>query len=163
MSYSFGVVRFDSRLIFSRRAVLKIDPNSSSLCLVGSVSVSVSLSVSLSLSPPLPPLSLPLPLSSSNWHQGMWMATREQLRKLSEKKSCDYLNFDKSSAKGHVETHSGSLQMFRPNCGLQKVGRPLVVSCWCWDAFGTESRQFRRMNTNGTLVRISPYQVLLAT
>ncbi|CAB1108096.1 unnamed protein product [Ectocarpus sp. CCAP 1310/34] len=47
---------------------------------------------------------------------GMWMATREQLRKLSETMSCDYLNFDESS-KGHVETHSGSLQMFKPNCG----------------------------------------------
>lgn len=53
------------------------------------------------------------------------MATREQLRKLSEKKSCNYLNFDESSTKGHVETHSGSIQMFRPNCGLHKVGRRL--------------------------------------
>ncbi|CAM9366612.1 unnamed protein product [Ectocarpus sp. 12 AP-2014] len=63
--------------------------------------------------------SLPVPRGGNN--QGMWMATREQLRKLSEIKSCDYLNFDESSTKGHVETHSGSLQMFRPNCGLQKV------------------------------------------
>lgn len=54
--------------------------------------------------------------------QGMWLATREQLRKLSQKKSCEYLSFDESSGKGHVETYSGSIQMFRPNCGLQKVG-----------------------------------------
>ncbi|CAM9113621.1 unnamed protein product [Ectocarpus sp. 8 AP-2014] len=63
--------------------------------------------------------SLPVPWGGNN--QGMWMATREQLRKLSEKSSCDYLNFDESSTQGHVETHSGSLQMFRPNCGLKKV------------------------------------------
>ncbi|CAM9935415.1 unnamed protein product [Ectocarpus sp. 4 AP-2014] len=62
-----------------------------------------------------------LPVSRGGNNQGMWMATREQLRKLSETKSCDYLNFDESSTKGHVETHSGSLQMFRPNCGLHKV------------------------------------------
>ena len=53
--------------------------------------------------------------------QGMWLATREQLRRLSKKQSCRYLDFDESSGKGHVETHSGSIQMFRPNCGLQKV------------------------------------------
>eukprot|EP00752_Nemacystus_decipiens_P002171 g2067.t1 len=63
--------------------------------------------------------SQPLPHGGNN--QGMWLATREQLRRLSEKPSCGYLNFDESSVKGHVETHSGSIQMFRPNCGLQKV------------------------------------------
>ena len=52
----------------------------------------------------------------------MWLATREQLRRLSQRRSCGYLNFDESSTKGHVETHSGSIQMFRPNCGFQKVG-----------------------------------------
>eukprot|EP00903_Cladosiphon_okamuranus_P021243 g19515.t2 len=63
--------------------------------------------------------SRPLPQGGNN--QGMWLATREQLRRLSKKESCDYLNFDESSGKGHVETHSGSIQMFRANCGYQKV------------------------------------------
>lgn len=67
--------------------------------------------------------------------QGMWLATREQLRRLSKRKSCGYLSFDESSVKGHVETHSGSIQMFRPNCGLQKVGG-CVYCC-------TEAEDFR--------------------
>ncbi|CAM9642578.1 unnamed protein product, partial [Hapterophycus canaliculatus] len=60
-----------------------------------------------------------LPHGGNN--QGMWMATREQLKKLSSKPSCGYLSFDESSTKGHVETLSGSIQMFRPNCGFRKV------------------------------------------
>ncbi|CAM9406659.1 unnamed protein product [Laminaria digitata] len=53
-------------------------------------------------------------------NQGMWMATREQLRKLDH--SCGYLMmFDELTTIGHVETHSGSIQMFSPNCGFQKV------------------------------------------
>ena len=52
--------------------------------------------------------------------QGMWMATRGQLRKLNN--SCGYLRmFDELTTVGHVETHSGSIQMFSPNCGLEKA------------------------------------------
>ena len=48
------------------------------------------------------------------------MATREQLRKLD--KSCGYLlMFDEETKSGHVETHSGSIQMFSPTCGFEKA------------------------------------------
>lgn len=71
---------------------------------------------------------VPFPFLRDYSSQGMWLATRYQLRRLSDKKSCDYLNFDENSVKGHVETHSGSIQMFRPNCGLQKVGYCAAVA-----------------------------------
>eukprot|EP00752_Nemacystus_decipiens_P009859 g8796.t1 len=54
-------------------------------------------------------------------NQGLWMATREQLRKLSERKRCKYLDFDEDTRKGHPETHSGSIQMFSKECGFDKV------------------------------------------
>lgn len=49
----------------------------------------------------------------------MWMANQAQLKFLHQK--CRYLNFSESTTNGHVETHSGSLQMFSPACGLTKV------------------------------------------
>lgn len=51
----------------------------------------------------------------------MWIATREQLRKLSEGKRCKYLDFGEDTRKGNPETHSGSLQMFSKDCGFDKV------------------------------------------
>ncbi|CAM9558598.1 unnamed protein product [Ectocarpus fasciculatus] len=60
-----------------------------------------------------------LPRAGNN--QGMWMATREQLKKMAANKACDYLEFDESSTNGMPETHSGSIQMFLPECGFIKV------------------------------------------
>ena len=60
------------------------------------------------------------------------MATQDQLRTLSLKPSCDYLGFDETSGGGHVETHSGSIQMFRPNCGFKKVRQTSAV-CAGWN------------------------------
>ena len=49
------------------------------------------------------------------------MATRSQLQKLEIK--CRYLKYYKSTpTKGsHVESFSGSLEMFSPKCGFRKV------------------------------------------
>eukprot|EP00904_Undaria_pinnatifida_P007118 jgi/Undpi1/3536/HiC_scaffold_16.g06908.m1 len=52
-------------------------------------------------------------------NQGLWMATQGQLKKLNN--NCGYLRFDELTTKGHVETHSGSIQMFSPNCKFEKV------------------------------------------
>ncbi|CAM9880486.1 unnamed protein product [Ectocarpus sp. 12 AP-2014] len=60
-----------------------------------------------------------LPRAGNN--QGMWMATREQLKKMAANKACDYLEFDESSTNGIPEMHSGSIQMFLPECGFIKV------------------------------------------
>jgi len=49
------------------------------------------------------------------------IATREQLEIMAEAEGCRYLDFDESSANGTPETHSGSLQMFHPECGFEKV------------------------------------------
>eukprot|EP00752_Nemacystus_decipiens_P002193 g2087.t1 len=54
-------------------------------------------------------------------NQGLWMATREQLRKLNERKRCRYLNFDEDMSVGKPEIHSGSFQMFSRDCGFDKV------------------------------------------
>ncbi len=40
---------------------------------------------------------------------------------MAEAEGCRYLDFDESSTNGTPETHSGSLQMFHPECGFEKV------------------------------------------
>lgn len=59
----------------------------------------------------------------------MWMATREQLKKMAANKACDYLEFDESSTNGIPEMHSGSIQMFLPECGFIKVLYPNPRAC----------------------------------
>lgn len=59
------------------------------------------------------------------------MATREQLRKLSEKSQCRYLDFDEDTVKGNPETHSGSMQMFSKECGFDKVGDHPCLTPFC--------------------------------
>ncbi|CAN0394916.1 unnamed protein product [Pylaiella littoralis] len=58
------------------------------------------------------------PLGSNN--QGLWMATREQLRMMSAHKKCRYLEVDENTGNGHPEFHSGSIQMFT-TCEFKKV------------------------------------------
>lgn len=87
------------------------------------------------------------------------MATREQLRKLSEKKRCLYLNFDENTVRGHPETHSGSMQMFSAECGFNKVSllrapvlprvcsgngclRGRLVHVWGWISWGDSGSSY---------------------
>ncbi|CAN0243234.1 unnamed protein product [Pylaiella littoralis] len=54
-------------------------------------------------------------------NQGLWMATRDQLKLMAKRTRCRYLDFDENSTNGMPETHGGSLQMFSPECGFEKV------------------------------------------
>jgi len=49
----------------------------------------------------------------------MWMATQDQLKRLS--KQCNYLGYNEASAEDSPEYLNGGLQMFGPGCGFQKV------------------------------------------
>ena len=51
--------------------------------------------------------------------QGMWLATREQLRYLERK--CRYLRYTDKSALGFVEKFSGSIEMFSSGCQTTKA------------------------------------------
>lgn len=73
--------------------------------------------------------------SSSGALQGLWIATREQLARMAEADGCRYLDFDESSANGTPETHSGSIQMFHPECGFEKVTVILMRTFPCVSFF----------------------------
>ena len=58
------------------------------------------------------------------------MATQGQLRKLSEKNKCRYLDYDESSTGLSPPLLNGGVQMFGPTCGFKQVGQGGMDACF---------------------------------